>query len=233
VVLSGLCDAPIVLAFLLIGILLWAFYQTHPDPHLPQKNAHVFAYFILTQLPAGLRGLLVAGLLATAMGSLSTALNALATSFCRDFWFRLRPGTDRDQLRVARLATVGFAATLTVIGAATAYAVVRFPGTRILPIVLGIFGYTYGSLLGVFILGLFTKNRGSDRGNLWAMLAGFAVVAVLSGLPEDLITLCGGTPPARPGWLPLIEFPWRVFFGAVTTVAVGLCFRTQPYSSKA
>jgi len=227
VILSGLIDAPIVLAFLTIGILLWAFYQYHPDPSLPQKNAHVFAYFILTQLPPGLRGLLVAGLLATAMGSLSTALNALATSFCRDFWFRIKPGTEKHQLRVARLATVGFALALTVIGAATAYAVVRFPGTRILPIVLGIFGYTYGSLLGVFLLGLFTKTRGNDCGNLWAMLAGFVAVAVLSGLPEDVITLCGGTPPARPSWLPLIAFPWRVFFGTVATVGVGMCFRTK------
>ena len=216
VIVSGLVDAPVVLAFLLIGILLWAFYQIHPDPHLPKENPQVFAYFILTQLPAGFRGLLVAGLLATAMGSLSTALNALATSFCRDFWFQ-REGkdlTDRAQLGAARGATVFFAAVLTVIGAATAWTVVSHPDARILPIVLGIFGYTYGSLLGVFLIGLFTKTRGSDRGNLIAMACGFVAVAFLSRLI-----------PA-PAWLPEIAFPWRVFFGTVVTVGVGVLFKS-------
>ena len=61
-VLSGLADLPIVFAFLSIGILLWVFYQIHPDPHLPHKNPQVFAYYILHELPAGVRGLLVAGL---------------------------------------------------------------------------------------------------------------------------------------------------------------------------
>jgi SSS family solute:Na+ symporter len=230
VILSGLADLPIAGAFVLIGILLWAFYQTHPDPRLPKENPQVFAWFILTQLPAGFRGLLVAGLLATAMGSLSTALNALATSFCRDFYL---PGWgqklgEAGRLRAIRWATVGFAAVLTVIGVATARVVVADPHARILPIVLGVFGYTYGSLLGLFLIGLFTERRGSDAGNVTAMIAGFLVVAVLSGLPSDLAVLCGHAPLAQPEWLPAIAFPWRVSFGAVTTVAVGVLFRTPP-----
>ena len=232
VVFSGLIDAPIVFAFLLIGILMWVFYRLHPDPHLPTTNAHVFAYFILTRLPPGLRGLLVAGLLATAMGSLSTALNALATSFCRDFYIPyFRPNLDdRHRLGAARGATIFFAVVLTLIGAATSYAVIQSPSARILPIVLGVFGYTYGSLLGLFLIALFTKNRGSDKGNLIAMLCGFVVVAILSGLPNDVIALCGGTPLPQPAWLPVIAFPWRVCFGAVVTTGVGLLFRTRKTS---
>lgn len=229
VILSGLVDLPIASAFLFIGILLWAFYRLNPDPALPKENPEVFAWFILTQLPAGFRGLLVAGLLATAMGSLSTALNALATSFCRDFYLPAwgRNLGEAGRLRAARLATVGFAVLLTLIGVATARVVVADPGARILPIVLGVFGYTYGSLLGLFLIGLFTKNRGSDTGNLVAMVCGFLVVAVLSGLPGDLAALCGLRSPARPEWLPLIAFPWRIFFGASTTVAVGVLFKTR------
>ena len=74
------------MGFLFIGILIYVFYQLHPDPHLPTKNPEIFSYYILHQLPTGARGLLIAGVLATAMGSLSTALNALATSFTQDFW---------------------------------------------------------------------------------------------------------------------------------------------------
>ena len=106
----------------------------------------------------------------------------------------------------------------------TAWVVIRNPTSRILPIVLGIFGYTYGSLLGVFLLGALTKTRGSDKGNLIAMAAGFIAVAILSGLPSDLLKLCGLPPLPRPEWLPLIAFPWRITFGTLVTFLVGLLF---------
>ena len=80
VIVSGLLDFPIVIVFLFTGILLYVFYQYNPAS-LPADTPqlHVFPYFIIHELPNGIRGLLIAGLLATAMGSLSTALNSLAT----------------------------------------------------------------------------------------------------------------------------------------------------------
>lgn len=229
-VLSGIADLPIVLAFLLIGILLWAFYTTNPDPALPARNPHVFAYFILHEMPAGIRGLLVAGIFATAMGSLSTALNALATSFVKDWYLPyLRPGADdASTVRAVRWSTVGFAAALVAIGIATAWAVIVIPGSRIIPIVLGIFGYTYGSLLGIFLAGMLTRTRGSERGNLLAMAFGFLVVAVLSDLPGDLCLLGGFPRPPRPAWLPKAEFPWWIMFGTLATFGVAVLFRTPP-----
>ena len=231
-VCSGLADIPLVIAFALVGILLWCFYQAHPDPNLPAKNAHVFAYYILHELPVGLRGLLVAGLFATAMGSLSTALNALATSFTED-WYRpyIRPNATQAQtLRAARWSTVGFAIVLIVIGALTAQLVIANPKSRIIPIVLGVFGYTYGSLLGVFLAGMLTRTRGNNRGNIVAMIAGFIVVSLLSGLHTDVAILCGMRPPIQPGEHPwpgiTIEFPWRILFGTLVTFAIAICFRT-------
>lgn len=228
-ILSGFADLPLVLAFLFVGILLWAFYQE------PGKNAP-FAYYIVHELPPGLRGVLVAGIFATAMGSLSTALNALATSFTED-WYRpyVRKNASQAQIvRAARVSTVVFSILLILIGSATAYAKIVL-NARIIPIVLGIFGYTYGSLLGVFLVGLLTKRRGSEAGNLFAMICGFLVVAVLSGLHNDLWTLLhppkAGEPHAvlwAPAWLPRIEFPWRIAFGAVVTFTVAVCFKTPP-----
>lgn len=225
---SGFADLPIVMAFLFVGILLWVFHQTHPEVALPAQNPHVFPWFIMHEMPPVVRGLLVAGVMATAMGSLSTALNALATSFCRD-WYQehFRPSADdREMLRAARIATAVFAIVLVSIGAATAWVVIHVQGSRILPIVLGIFGYTYGSLLGVFLAGALTKRRGNDAGNIFAMVCGFVVVAILSGLPNEVIAAAGGTPLTMPGWLPEISFPWRVFFGSVTTLSIALLFRT-------
>lgn len=227
-ILSGLADMPLVLCFLLVGMLLWVHYQQ-------QGKDAPFAFFIVNELPPGVRGILFAGIFATAMGSLSTALNALATSFTED-WYKtqIRPeATDSQVLRAARISTVVFSVILVLIGAGTAYAKIVLHA-RIIPIVLGIFGYTYGSLLGVFLVGLLTRRRGSERGNLCAMLAGFAAVAVLSGLHNDLwalshpATALGGTPLPlwKPEWLPTIEFPWRIAFGTIVTTAVALLFKT-------
>jgi len=250
-VLSGVADVPIAMGFLFIGVLLAVFYQLHPDPHLPVKNPEVFAYYILHQLPPGARGLLIAGVLATAMGSLSTALNALATSFTQDFWVPIW-GRGADQQRVVRAvkwSTVVFAALLALVGTVTAAVVVYSPHARIIPVVLGIFGYTYGSLLGIFLLGLTTKGRGTDRGNLIGMLAGFIGVAILSGLPWDLFNAVRGQSydisstvvhlvqggwaqfdkgyVTAPAWLVQIEFPWRVMFGTIITYAVAWGFRRK------
>ena len=112
-----------------------------------------------------------------------------------------------------------------------------------IPIVLGIFGYTYGSLLGVFLVGMLTKTRGSERGNLVAMVCGFIAVAFLSGLYNDIWNLLHPSDPdfldwmtRHPkgpafqhwdwNWLPTIDFPWRITAGTLVTAAVALIFRT-------
>ncbi len=227
-ILSGLADIPIVLIFLTIGILLWANYQAHPDPDLPKKTNEIFAHYILTGLPVGMRGLLVAGIFATAMGSLSTALNALATSYTRDWHepYFMRKDGEAASLRAVRWATVAFSVLMIVVAAATAYFVILKPGSRIIPIALGIFGYTYGSLLGVFLVGMLTRTRGNDAGNILAMIAGFVAVAILSGLPNDIAKIFGGQLYAQPAWLPVIEFPWRILFGTLVTFAIAASFRT-------
>jgi solute:Na+ symporter, SSS family len=229
---SGLADLPIGFIFLTIGILLHCFYQMHHDAALPGKNSEVFAYFILTQMPVGLRGLLVAGIFATSMGSLSAALNALATSFTRDFYQSRHEGeSDEQTVGAARYFTYVFAGIMILVASGTAYFVIEHPDSRIIPIVLGIFGYTYGSLLGVFLIGLLTKKRGNDFGNYIGMVAGAVVVAVMSGLPNQMVELLGGRPIEALTALPIISFPWRIMFGSLTTFFIGLAFQSNAKSS--
>jgi solute:Na+ symporter, SSS family len=228
-IMSGLADIPIVLTFLTIGLLLWTYYQAHPDPTLPKTPNETFCHFILYDMPVGLRGLLIAGIFATAMGSLSTALNALATSFTRD-WYEtyINLGSTGEQsLRAVRWATAWFAVLMIIVASTTSYLVIVHPKVRIIPIVLGIFGYTYGSLLGVFLCGIFTRKRGSNVGNVLAMIVGFIVVAILSGLPNNIAGLFGMTAYPQPGWLPLMEFPWWICFGTIVTFFVAVLFRTE------
>jgi Na+/proline symporter len=187
-------------------------------------------------MPVGLRGLLVAGIFATSMGSLSAALNALATSFTRDFYQRDNAvENDEKAVGAARTFTYVFAGLMIVVASATAYFVIAHPESRIIPIVLGIFGYTYGSLLGVFLLGLLTKNRGTDFGNCIAMACGAVVVAILTGLPNQILESCGLPQIAVLRDVPVVSFPWRIMFGSLTTLAVASLFtlKTVTVSPKA
>ena len=215
VIISGVLDMPIVMVFLACGMLVFVFYQVQGISP-PARAIEIFPSFIIHYLPAGLRGLLIAALLATAMGSLSTALNALATTATRD-WYRgvWRPDASEAQtLRAARLFTVGFALLLILVGSATAWYSVMDPTIRILPIALGIFGYTYGSLLGIFLLGMLTRRRGCDCGNILAMIVGFVAVITLELL-------------GRHGVIPPIAFPWRVTIGTVVTFCTGAAFASH------
>ena len=245
-ILSGLADIPVTAAVLAIGILLYVFY-THIqiDPHLPlaagkPDSAKVFPYFVIDVMPGGLRGLVIAGVLATTMGSLGTALNSLATSYSRDFHFRWfnTPADEAGRVRIIKQATVAFALILIGVGLLTAFVKATNPSLSIIGIILGSFGYTYGSLLGIFIVALFTKNRGSDTGNLIAMTAGFLVVAVLSnlfGLGDAINRIIAALTydplpvPENPASfkLPAIAFPWRIMLGTLVTAAIALCFRTK------
>jgi Na+/proline symporter len=228
-IMSGLADIPIAFTFVSIGLLLWVYYQVHPDPTLP--NNETFCHFILYQMPVGLRGLLLAGIFATAMGSLSTALNALATSFTRD-WYEpyINPtATDAQSLRAVKWATVWFSVLMIIVASSTAYLVIVYPNVRIIPIVLSIFGYTYGSLLGVFFAGMLTKNRGNNFGNILAMILGFVVVAILSGLPKirsPLLTERSFTnnPAGCRKWVPLLDF-----FGPSSRFLVAICSKSRPH----
>ena len=229
VIMSGLADIPIAFTFLSIGLLLWVFYQTHHDPNLPKTPNEIFCHYILYEMPVGIRGLLLAGIFATAMGSLSTAINALATSFTRD-WYEpyINPGSTSEQsLRAVRWATVWFSLLMIVVASITAYLVIVYPSVRIIPIVLGIYGYTYGSVLGIFLAGMLTKSRGNNRGNIVAMIVGFIVVSIFSGLPNNIAGLFGGKLYTQPSWLPVMEFPWWIFFGTIVTFSVAILFRTS------
>ncbi len=232
-IMSGLIDLPVVSAFIFIGVLLYAYYQAYPDPTLPRaangtlETRNVFPHFILTQMPAGLRGLVVAGIMATAMGSLSTALNALATSFARDFLLRKAAADLPESRRVAMLrwSTFGFALAIIAVGVVTSYYVTYHPETQIIPLVLGILGFTFGSLLGIFLVGVLSKRRGNDFGNVLAMILGF--IAVVFSSNAALQTSVGISEPL------VLAFPWRIACGALVTILVALCFSTPRHRVEA
>lgn len=234
-VLSGFADIPIVLSFLTVGLLLWVRYQVHPDPSLPHEDNEIFAHYIVNEMPVGIRGLIIAGVFATMMGSTSAALNALATAFIKDFYQPyIRPSaTDRQAVSAARWATSVFGVLMILVATVAAYTVLH-TNVTIIPLALGILGYTYGALLGVFLLGVLTRARGDDRANVFAMLIGIVAVLVLCKISVPLWETAGtnGETVARkfqfgillPAWWPAIAWPYFVFIGSAVTFLLGILF---------
>ncbi len=238
-ILSGLMDLPIAASFLTVGILLSVFYQVVPGKTPPAADNEIFGYYIVHEMPVVFRGLIIAGVFATMMGSTSAALNALATSFTKDFYFPyINPGaTDRQAIRAARIATAVFGVLMILVAAMAANAVLQDAKLTIIPIAIGILGYTYGALLAVFLLGMLTRTRGRDGVNVVAMIAGIISVLVLCkiSLPAfDWSALFHGSFRHAewsfgwfmPAWWPTISWPWFVFVGCVVTLALAFPFRT-------
>jgi SSS family solute:Na+ symporter len=239
-ILSGLADLPIAAGFLLVGILLAVYYQVQPDSHLPAADNEVFAYYIVTQMPVGLRGLIVAGVFATMMGSTSAALNAMATSFTKDFFLPYFARTDSQEsaIRAARRATVVFGALMVGVAVLAADAVLKDSKLTIIPIAIGSLGYTYGALLGVFLLGMLTRRRGRDGGNVLGMLSGIMAVAIVGKVSLPGINLLELVIHGRlvgqiwslrnvlPGWWPELAWSWYVLVGSLVCFVVSSLFVT-------
>ncbi|MBE2203309.1 MAG: sodium/solute symporter [Chthoniobacterales bacterium] len=243
-ILSGFADIPIVLSFLLVGLLLWVRYQVHPDPSLPAEDNEIFAHYIVNEMPVGIRGLIIAGVFATMMGSTSAALNALATAFIKDFYQPyIRPlATDRQAVRAARWATSIFGILMIIVATVAAYSVLH-TNITIIPLALGILGYSYGSLLGVFLLGVLTRTRGNDKANIFAMILGILAVLILCKIQIPLweTVNSAGEPVTKkfqfggllPTWWPAISWPYFVFIGSSVTFALGILFPTNQEAREA
>jgi SSS family solute:Na+ symporter len=167
--------------FLFIGVMMWAFYQAAvpTDPvsagglGLGNKD-ELFANYIVTELPSGLSGFVIAGILAAA---LSSSLGALASATVTDVWERVSKRTlsDADRLRLGRVWTVVWAGLLIVCAGLFATAN-RTAADPIVVQALGITGYTYGALLGAFLLGLIVRKANQTDG----IVAFVVTVAVMT-----------------------------------------------------
>jgi len=155
--------------FLFVGALLWKF---DPSPTLTANE--VFASFILNYLPTGLSGLIVAGVLAAAMSTLSSSISALGSSTMLDIILPLRRtalSPDRA-LKWSRKISIVWACLLLLVAT-------LFIGTpqAVVELALSIASFTYGGLLGLFVLGIFARHI-STR----AVLSGFAIGIIGNGL---------------------------------------------------
>jgi len=148
-------------------------------------------------MPHGMSGFLIAAILAAAMSNLSAALNSLSSTSIVDFYARIAPRTsERHRVLLSRIVTAGWAALLFVLALAARH------GGKVVEMGLSIASVAYGSLLGVFLLGVLFKTA-SERGAMAGMLAGFALNLYLWQRTS-------------------VPFTWYVAFGSIATCIVGL-----------
>ena len=154
--------------FLFVGVMLFAYYRV-PSATFGRAD-RIYPTFIVSRMPHGISGLLIAAILAAAMSNLSAALNSLSSSTMMDFYFRFRPEVGETQrLRLSRLATVGWALVLFGLAVIALHRV-----GRVVEVGLQIASVAYGALLGVFLLGVLTK-RANQNGAIVGMVAGFVI----------------------------------------------------------
>ena len=154
--------------FIFIGTCLWSFYQITGVP-LPEgiKGDGVFPYFIMTQLPTGVIGLILSALLAAAMSTLASDLNCLSAVAVEDYYRRMRPrSTDRERLAVGK-GVVLFCGLVSLLIAA------YFAGAgerSILGSLFELYAIFSGGIVGLFALAFFTR-RANKKGVIVGIVA--------------------------------------------------------------
>lgn len=154
---------PVWTVFMFIGTALFSFYALHPNLGLPEgiKPDAVFPYFITTQLPPGLVGLILSALIAAAISSLDADLNCLAAVGVDDYYKRIKPNSSgAQQLRMGKILVV--VAGLAAILVASVY-VYSGENTGILSTVFMLYAIFSGGIAGMLLLGLFV-NRANRQG---------------------------------------------------------------------
>ncbi|MBI1745872.1 MAG: sodium/solute symporter [Acidobacteria bacterium] len=190
--------------FLLIGIMLYVYYRTFP-PSVPFSSPdRIFPTYIITAMPTGISGLVIAAIFAAAMSNLSSALNSLASTTLIDFYKPLlRPtATDAHYLKVSRGMTIAWGLVL------IALAVLASSTKHVLETGLTISSLTWGCMLGIFLLAFLTKDLDEFSGliGMSAGLAGIGYCFLRALVFKD----------------PVIAWTWYALVGTVVTVVVGV-----------
>jgi len=195
-VLSGVIVFAQFALFLVIGAMLFAYYQHTPLPRPLDRTDEVLPLFVVTSLPSGISGFIVAAIVAAA---LSPSINSLAATTVNDFYLKyIRPDADEPTLmRVSRQSTIfwGVAQIAVALGA-------QYVTRSVLDAGLSVLSLAAGPVLGAFLVGVLTTRVGA-RAMLAGMITGIAVLFWAWA------------------WTPL-AWTWYAFLGAVVTGGVAL-----------
>ncbi len=185
--------------FLLIGLMLYGHYNSATLSDLGlRRSDEIFPNFIIYGLPDGVSGIIIAGLLAAALSSLSGSMSSMASSTVLDLYKPLAKSSmsPEKELRLARFVTVGWASLLTL-----SALFFMTSGQAVVELALSIASFTYGGLLGTFLLGILVKNAKQTT----------ALISFATGIVVMVAVITSG----------LVAWTWFTVIGTVVTVGVG------------
>ena len=214
ILLNGVMSVVVSVAFFAIGTGLYTFYKTHPAEldFTMAKADTIFPFFMMSQLPAGVAGLLIAAIFAATMSTISSNINSVATAFSVDFYKRFRPSTsDRQMLRVARHTCI----VSGVVGMGIALLMATWHILSLLDFFQEILGLLSSGLGGLFLMGIFFPRIGG-RSALVGFVCGVVAVFLTRYLTDASFLLYG-------------------FIGMAVSVLVGLlcsCFLRESRAEK-
>lgn len=239
VIMGILLGVPTVATFLTVGLLLWIVFQRPdltkgPTPDAPSESVTVFLHYILSEIPPGVRGLMMAGLFAAGLSSVNSAINAMSAAFITDLYRPIltrqgaSPRPERHFVRVGRLAVVAWGVVLGVF-ACVCIAWKASNEDSLINFALGVMGLAYAGLVGVFFTALLTR-RGSNASVIAALIIGFAWMLLTQPFMYDRLG------PLRSASLEsfyAIHFTWKLTIGVALSFSVCLLGRrrAQPESA--
>ncbi len=232
IVTGILLGIPTTAIFLCVGLLLWIVYQrpeltTLETTTAPGKSITVFLHYILTEIPAGVRGLMMAGLFAAGLSSLNSAINAMAAAFVSDLY---RPGlesqgvskNDRHYVVVGRIAVVCWGVILGLFAVVCIYWQ-QAQNDTLIGFALSVMTFAYAGLIGVFFTALFT-NRGSSRSAILALITGFVWMLLNQRFVYNMLD---GLHTERMEYWYDIHFTWKLTIGVMLSTTVCMLGKSQ------
>ena len=207
ILVNGVMSVFVSVAFYMIGTGLYTFYKTHPaelDITMGQSDA-IFPFFMMSQMPAGVAGALIAAIFAATMSTISSNINSVATAFSIDFWKRFRSGTTDSQLVVvARWASV----VSGIVGLLLALFMATWNIQSFLDFFNEALGLLTSGLGGLFFIAVFMK-RVKGYAALAGFVAGEVVVFCMSECTNANFLLFGAI-----GMLVSIVVAWLLSLGS-------------------
>jgi SSS family solute:Na+ symporter len=161
-IMGILLTVPVWTIFMFIGTALFVFYQQNPLPASTEAAA-VFPYYMMTQLPVGVVGFIVAALISAAICSLSADLNSLAAVGVEDYYKKMKPtASDENYLSVSKWLIVVSGCISVLIGSLYLYA----GNEGVLGVIFTIYAIFSGGIVGIFMLGIFSARANKQGVNI-------------------------------------------------------------------
>lgn len=181
----------------------------------------IFLHYILTQIPPGVRGLMMAGLFAAGLSSLNSAINAMSAAFISDLYKpmmnrrRSTPLSEQHLVRVGRIGVIAWGIVLGVFACVCIYWK-QMNGDTLIVFALSVMSFAYAGLIGVFFCALLTK-RGSSASVIAALIVGFVWMFITQRFIYDAVPLIHSP---RIEYFYGINFTWKLTIGVLLSTSV-------------